>query len=199
MNNTWMRVVIGSKVFVAWKRNMLHDVSGGQQAYIRRNIYVCGIEFCSQQKTENQHMMNARHPFSWRMTSTTLSNSGFFPTSYVAAHLTVVGEGGWGIYLGKNFFPKPLKSKFFSLTYNGVRFFFSIIYVMREIFSIAGYHFSQVYPCKLFPWKSVYGIFFLKSAITFSKVKLPAAKIHPNICSVDRTRFVSNCQSLLKQ
>ena len=41
--------------------------------------------------------------------------------------------------------------EFFSLAYNGVRFFFSIIYVMREIFSIAEYHFPQVYPCKLFP------------------------------------------------
>ena len=51
----------------------------------------------------------------------------------------------------QEFFPKRLKLKFFSLTYNGVRSFFSIIYVMREIFSIAGYHFSQVYPCKLFP------------------------------------------------
>ena len=144
-------MVIGSKVFIAWKRQMLHDVSGGQQAYIRRKIYVWGIEFCSQQKTENQHMLNAHQPFSWRMTSTKVSNSGFFSTPYVAAHLTVVGEGGWVIYLGKNFFPKLVKSKFFSLTYNVVRFFFCIIYVMREIFSIAGYHFSQVYPSKLFP------------------------------------------------
>ena len=53
---------IGGKVFVAWKRKML--LSGGHQAYIRRKIYVWGIEFCSQQKTENQHMMNARQPFS---------------------------------------------------------------------------------------------------------------------------------------
>ena len=57
-------LVIGGKVFVAWKRKMLHDVSGGQQAYIRGKIYVWGIEFCSQQKTENQHMLNARQPFS---------------------------------------------------------------------------------------------------------------------------------------
>ena len=57
-------LVIGGKVFVAWKRKMLHDVSGGHQTYIRRKIYVRGIEFCSQQKTENQHMMNPRQPFS---------------------------------------------------------------------------------------------------------------------------------------
>ena len=31
-------LVIGGKVFVAWKRKMLHDVSGGHQAYIRRNL-----------------------------------------------------------------------------------------------------------------------------------------------------------------
>ena len=63
---------------------------------------------------------------------------------------------------------------------------------MREIFSIAGYHFSQVYPCKLFPSKSVYTIFFFKSPIISSKVKLRAAKVHPNIGSVDRIRFVNN-------
>ena len=133
------------------------------------------------------------------MTSTNVSNSGFFPTSYVAAHLTIVGDGGWVMYLGKKFFSQISEVKIFFLTYNGVRFFFSIIYVMREIFSIAGYNFSQVYPCKLFPSKSVYMIFFFKSPITSSKVKLPSAKIHPNIDSVDRTRFVSHCQSLLKQ
>ena len=56
--------------------------------------------------------------------------------------------GGGGI-----FFPKPLELEIFSLTYNSVRFFFSIVYVMREIFFSAGYYFSQVYPSKLFPLK----------------------------------------------
>ena len=83
----------------------------------------------------------------------------------------------------QEFFSQISEVKIFFLTYNGVRFFFSIIYVMREIFSIAGYNFSQVYPCKLFPSKSVYMIFFFKSPITSSKVKLPSAKIHPNIDS----------------
>ena len=32
-------LVIGSKVYVAWKRKMLHDVIGGHQAYIHREIY----------------------------------------------------------------------------------------------------------------------------------------------------------------
>ena len=106
MNNTWNAPwSSAAKSLLPGNGKMLHDVSGGHQAYIRREIYARGIEFCSQQKTENQHMMNPRQPFSWRMTSTKVSNSGFFPTPYVAAHLTVVGEGGWVIYLGKNFFP----------------------------------------------------------------------------------------------
>ena len=29
-------LVIGGKVYVAWKRKMLHDVIGGHQAYIQR-------------------------------------------------------------------------------------------------------------------------------------------------------------------
>ena len=45
---------------------------------------------------ENQHMMNVGQPFSWRMTSTKVSNSGFLPTTWVVAHLTIVAEGGMG-------------------------------------------------------------------------------------------------------
>ena len=143
---------------------------------------------------ENQHMMNAHQPLSWRMTSAKVLNSGFFPTPYLVAHLIIVGEGGCGWFsLGKNFFPKTLELKLFSLTYNGAKCLFSIIYVMRVIFSIAVYHFSQVYTCKLFPLEiNVQDIFFLKSPITFSKVKLSAAKINPNIGSVDRHRFFNH-------
>ena len=37
MNNTWKcALVIGGKVYAAWKRKMLHDVIGGHQAYIHR-------------------------------------------------------------------------------------------------------------------------------------------------------------------
>ena len=80
---------------------------------------------------KGHHMMNASEPFCRLMTS--------IPIPYVVAHLTFVGSGyGWFI-LGKNFFPKPLELEFFSLTYNGVSFFFSIIYVMREILFSAGY------------------------------------------------------------
>ena len=162
MNNTWCALVIDSKVFVAWKRQMLHDVSGGQQAYIRRKIYVWGIEFCSQQKTENQHMLNAHQPISWRMTSTKVSNSGFFSTPYVAAHLTVVGEGGWVIYLGKNFFPKLVKSKFFSLTYNVVRFFSALYTSWGQFFPLQDIISPWYIRPSFFPSKSVYRIFFLK-------------------------------------
>ena len=31
-------LVIGGKVYVAWKRKMLHDVIGGHQAYIHEKI-----------------------------------------------------------------------------------------------------------------------------------------------------------------
>ena len=37
---------------------------------------------------ENHHMMNARQPLCWRMTQIR-----FFPTPYVADHLTFVEEG----------------------------------------------------------------------------------------------------------
>ena len=46
MNNTWKcALVIGGKVYVAWKRKMLHDVIGGYQAYIQRKIYLLRLEF----------------------------------------------------------------------------------------------------------------------------------------------------------
>jgi len=48
------------------------------------------------------------------------------------------------------FFPKPLELEFFSPTYNGVRFFFLVLYVMSDIFFSAGYYFSQVFLCKTF-------------------------------------------------
>ena len=52
MNNTWKyALVIGGKVYLAWKRKMLHDIIGGHQVYIQRNrdlfIYLWGLEFRS--------------------------------------------------------------------------------------------------------------------------------------------------------
>ena len=41
MNNTlkWA-LVIGDKVYAAWKPDKLHDTIGGHQAYIHRTIYL---------------------------------------------------------------------------------------------------------------------------------------------------------------
>ena len=51
MNNHIKTLVIGGKVYVAWKRKMLHDVIGGHQAYIQRKkdlfIYLWRLEFRS--------------------------------------------------------------------------------------------------------------------------------------------------------
>ena len=39
MNNTWKcALVISGKVYVAWKRKVLHDVIVGHQAYIHEKI-----------------------------------------------------------------------------------------------------------------------------------------------------------------
>ena len=139
--------------------------------------------------------MNARQPFSWRMTYTLPSPCTAFSQSLSVNLFRIRGERAgnaltflygprgpqrfgreekWGLGTrllpqplcgcpfdfcvcvgggGGIFFPKPLELEIFSLTYNSVRFFFSILYVMREIFFSAGYYFSQVYPCKLFPLK----------------------------------------------
>ena len=35
----FVSVVMGGKVYVAWKCKMLHDITGGCQAYIQREIY----------------------------------------------------------------------------------------------------------------------------------------------------------------
>ena len=40
-------LVIGGKVYVAWKRKMLHDVIGSYQAYIQRKFYLLRLEFGS--------------------------------------------------------------------------------------------------------------------------------------------------------
>ena len=40
---------------------------------------------------ENHHMMNARQPFCWRMTSGLRCQIRFFPLPYVVDHLTFLG------------------------------------------------------------------------------------------------------------
>ena len=44
-------LVIGGKVYVAWKRKMLHDVIGGDQAYIHRKIDFWGHRILQLAKT----------------------------------------------------------------------------------------------------------------------------------------------------
>ena len=44
------------------------------------------------------------------------------------------------------FFLKSLELEIFSLTYNSVGFFFSIIYVTSDIFLCEGHYFFQLYP-----------------------------------------------------
>ena len=47
VNSVSRALVIGGEVYVAWKRKMLHDVTGGHQAYIQRKIYLWSLEFRS--------------------------------------------------------------------------------------------------------------------------------------------------------
>ena len=52
----------------------------------------------------------------------------------------------WGII----FFQTSLELEIFSRTYDGIRFFFSALYVIGDIFFNAGYLFSHEYICMLF-------------------------------------------------
>ena len=40
VNSVSRALVIGGEDYVAWKRKMLHDVTGEHQAYIQRKIYL---------------------------------------------------------------------------------------------------------------------------------------------------------------
>ena len=53
-------LVIGGKVYVAWKRKMLHDVIGGYQAYIQRKIYLLRLEFGSWLRPRAASRLRAR-------------------------------------------------------------------------------------------------------------------------------------------
>ena len=56
-------LVIGDKVYLAWKQKMLHDVTlhviGGHQAYIHRNIYGKS-NFCRLLRPRAVHALCAR-------------------------------------------------------------------------------------------------------------------------------------------
>ena len=63
-------LVISGKVYVAWKRKMLHDVTlhdvtGGHQAYIHRKkkIYLWRIEFCIWLRPRAVYVMHARRDY----------------------------------------------------------------------------------------------------------------------------------------
>ena len=55
-------LVIGGKVYVAWKRKMLHDVFGGHQEYnyIHEKIDLWRIEFCSWLRPRSVSRLRAR-------------------------------------------------------------------------------------------------------------------------------------------
>ena len=87
--------------------------------------------------------------------------------------------------LGKNFLLNLSGVRNVSPTYNGVRFFFSIIRHEPYFFSVQGIFFPGIYlrqePPDLLAFflsKSVCRTFFLKSPINPSKVKWSAPKIH---------------------
>ena len=44
-------LVIGGKVYVAWKRKMLHDATGGHQAYIHTIYLFMGHQILQMAKT----------------------------------------------------------------------------------------------------------------------------------------------------
>ena len=71
-----------------------------------------------------------------------------------------------------------LELEIFSPTYNGVRFFFSALYVVSDVFFSTGYFSPRNLFASFFLSKSVCAMFFLKSSITPSKVKESAPKIH---------------------
>ena len=70
-------------------------------------------------------------------------------------HWTFVGEWGMGdftdlVCIGRIFSQTSLELEIFSPTYNGVRFFFSALYVMSDIFFQRRIFFSQEFICLLF-------------------------------------------------
>ena len=54
-------LVIGGKVYVAWKRKMLHDVIGGHQAYIHEKIDLWRIKFCRWVRPRAVNRLRARY------------------------------------------------------------------------------------------------------------------------------------------
>ena len=90
---------------------------------------------------ENHNIMNARQPFCWWMTFTKVSNP-FLPSppKWLTWPLDVCGGGGyewfyWFSLYWNNFSQTSLELETFSPTYNGIRFLFSALYVMSDLFA----------------------------------------------------------------
>ena len=82
------------------------------------------------------------------------------------------------VCIGRIFSQTSLELEIFSPTYNGVRFFFSIIRHERYFFQGRMFFPRNLFACFFPPEISLQDIFFLKSPITPSKVKWSAPKIH---------------------
>ena len=102
----------------------------------------------------------------WFKTSQALCQVRLFP------HLLCGWPLGYGWFcLGKNFLPKSLELEIFSLTHNSERherFFFQCRVLFFPVISLQTFS----------PRNQSAGSFFLKSPITYSKVKCSAPKIH---------------------
>ena len=127
--------------------------------------------------------MNARQPFCWWRTFTTVSNS-FLPSppKWLTWPLDVCGGVGYGSFywFSWDFFSQTsLELEIFSPRYKRYKIFFSALYVMSDISFSAGCFFPGIYLHAFFLQKSACRtFFFLKSPITPSKVKWSAPKIH---------------------
>ena len=122
---------------------------------------------------ENHHIMNARQPFCWWMTFTKVSNP-FLPHPLNGWH-----DHGWFYWFSlywKNFSQTSLELEIFFPTYNGVRFFFSIVRHKRYFFQCRIF-FSTEFICMLSSFQNQYDIF-SKTPITPSKVKWSALKVY---------------------
>ena len=82
------------------------------------------------------------------------------------------------VCIGRILSQTSLELEIFSPTYNGVRFFFSIVRHERYFFSVQDIFLPGIYLHAFFLSKSVCRTVFLKSPITPSKVKWSAPKIH---------------------
>ena len=84
------------------------------------------------------------------------------------------------VCIGRIFSQSSTGVRNFCPTYNGVRFFFSALYVVSDIFFQCRIFFSQEFICMLFSSQnqSARPFFFFKSPIDPSKVKWSAPKIY---------------------